>query len=155
MSGSDDGELEDLSQQLQVVEAQLEAVQEEVQVLRERQNDIDDAIAAIETLHTDSTVQVPIGGGAYVRAAIEDIDEVIVGIGGGYATEQTETEAVDVLEDRQSRIDDRLDELTSVMAELQQQSEELGQRAREHLQQRQQQQLQQRGGLDALGSDES
>lgn len=155
MSGSDDGELEDLSQQLQVVEAQLEAVQEEVQVLRERQNEIDDAIAAIETLRTGSTVQVPIGGGAYVRAAIEDIDEVIVGIGGGYATEQSETEAVDVLEDRQSRIDDRLDELTSVMAELQQQSEELGQRAREHLQQRQQQQLQQRGGLDALGADES
>ena len=151
MSAPGDGDLEELSQQLQVVESQLEALQQEVQGLRVRQREIDEAIEAIETLETGSVVQVPIGGGAYVRAAVEDIDEVIVGIGGSYATQQTEAEAVEVLEDRHDRLEDRIDELTEVIAELQQTGEQIGQRAQQELIQRQQEASTGQGGGGPLG----
>lgn len=150
MSGE---ELQELSQQLQVVESQLEALQTEVQTLRARKQNIAEAIDAIGTLESDSTVQVPVGGEAYVRATVEDIDEVLVGIGGGYATEQSQSDAADLLEEKQSLLDDRISELTEVITNLQAQGEQLGQRAQQHLQEQQQnQQLQggQPGRLDDM-----
>lgn len=144
-------ELQELSQQLQFVESQLEALQTEVQTLQARKQNIADAIEAIGTLESDSTVQVPVGGDAYVRATVEDIDEVLVGIGGGYATEQTQGDATDLLDERQSLLDDRISELRDVISNLQAQGEELGQRAQQHLQEQQGQQLQGgRGPLDDL-----
>lgn len=151
MSAPGEGDLEELSQQLQVVESQLEALQQEVQSLRSRQREIDEAIEAIETLETGSIVQVPVGGGAYIRAAVEDINEVIVGIGANYATQQSETEAVEVLEDRHDRIEDRIDELTEAIAELQQTGEQIGQRAQQELIQRQQEAAGGQGGGGPLG----
>ncbi|HKJ59295.1 MAG TPA: prefoldin subunit alpha, partial [Halobacteriales archaeon] len=87
MSGGEE-ELQQLSQQIQAVESQLESLQMEAQQLRNEQADIEEAIEAIESLETGSSVQVPVGGGAYVRATIDDIDEVIVSIGAEYAAER-------------------------------------------------------------------
>lgn len=152
---TDQEELQRLSQQLEAVESRLEALHTEVQTLQSRKSNIDEAIDAIETLESDATVQVPVGGGAYIRATVEDIDEVIVGIGGGYATEGSESAAISHLEDRQDRIDDRIADLHDAIAELEAQGEELGQEAQERLQRLQQEQAQQQGGLGgALQSDE-
>jgi prefoldin alpha subunit len=138
---------------MQPVESQLEALHREVQNLRARKADIDDAIEAVETLDSGSTVQVPIGGGAYVRATVDDIDEVIVGLGGGYATERTEDVALEVLDDRKDRIDDRIEEVNEIIAELEAQGQELGQEAQQRLQQLRQEQAQ-GGNLPGVGTDE-
>ncbi len=50
------------------MEQEVEAIDEELERLREKQTDIDEAIEAIETLDSGSTVQVPLGGDAYLRA---------------------------------------------------------------------------------------
>lgn len=137
MSGNE--ELQELSQQLQVVEEQLEALQAEMQQMQSTKHDIDEAIDALQTLETGSNVQVPVGGGAYVKATIEDIDEVIVSVGGGYASEQNQAKATSLLEDRKELIDDRISEVTSAISELEEQGQQLGQRAQQLQQQRQNQ----------------
>lgn len=144
---ADQEELQKLSQQLEAVESRLEALYTEVRTLQSRKADIDEAINAIESLDAGATVQVPVGGGAYIRATVDTVDEVIVGIGGGYATEGTEEDAISHLEDRQDRIDDRIEQLHEAIAELEAQGEELGQEAQERLQRLQQEQAQQQGGL--------
>lgn len=149
MSGSDQQELQQLSEQLEQVESQLEALHTERQTLRARKVEIDDAIEAIESLDTGSTVQVPIGGGARIRADIADIDEIIVQIGSGYATERTEGDACSLLEDRKDRIDERIEELNDTIAQLETEGEELGQEAQQRLQRLQQQQG--GGGLPGAG----
>ena len=133
MSGGEE-ELQQLSQQIQAVESQLESLQREAQQLRGEQADIEEAIEAIESLETGSSVQVPVGGGAYVRATIEDIDEVIVSIGAEYAAEREQDGAIDLLRERKDNVGDRIEEVNDAVSQLEAQGEELSQEAQQRLQ---------------------
>jgi prefoldin alpha subunit len=88
-------------------------------------------------------VQVPLGGGAYLRAEVQDIDEVIVDLGGGYAAEQDQDDAVDALERKRDVLDDRIDDVQEEIDELESESDELEEQAQQMQQQMQQQQMQQ------------
>jgi len=133
MSGGEE-ELQQLSQQIQAVESQLESLQREAQQLRGEQADIEEAIEAIESLETGSSVQVPVGGGAYVRATIDDIDEVIVSIGAEYAAEREQDGAIDLLRERKDNVGDRIEEVNDAVSQLEAQGEELSQEAQQRLQ---------------------
>jgi len=147
MSGSQ--QLQQLSEELQQIEAAIGALETEIEGLRSEQLEIDGAIEAIEELESGSTVQVPLGGGAYVRAAVDDIDEVIVDLGANYAVEQEQGDAIDALESKRDGIDDRIEELNEELTELESESEQLERRAQQMQQQLQQQQMQgMQGGRD-------
>ncbi len=96
--GGGGGQMQQVAQEIEQMEQEVEAIDEEIERLREKQTDIDEAIEAIETLDSGSTVQVPLGGDAYIRATIEDIDEVVVSLGGGYSAEREQDGAVSTLE---------------------------------------------------------
>lgn len=88
-------------------------------------------------------MQVPLGGGAYVRAEVQDIDEIIVSLGGNYSAEQSEEDAIDVLGRKRDALDDRIEETQEEVDELESESQELEQQAQQMQQQMQQQQMQQ------------
>ena len=136
-------QLQQLSEELQALEAEIETLDAEIAATRQEQSDIDEAIDAIGQLETGSTVQVPLGGGAFLRAEVQDIDEIIVSLGGDYAAEQPEEEAVESLERKRDTLDDRVEELQEEKSELEDESAELEQRAQQMQQQLQQQQMQQ------------
>ncbi len=146
--------LQELSEQIQALEEEKEQVRGEIEGLQAEKSDIDEAIEGLETLETGSTVQVPLGGGAYLRASVEDIDEVIVELGGGYAAEQTQGDATDVLERKKENLDDRIDDLQSEVAEIETESQQLEQEAQQAQQQMLQQQMQQQGGEQGGQPDE-
>ena len=149
LGGGANQQLEELAQELEIIEEQREALQAEIGSLRTQKTTVDEAIEAVEELESGDTVQVPLGGGAYVRAEIADIDEVIVDLGGGYAAERDQDGAVESLESKKDTIDDRIEELQSEVAQLESESEELEQRARQmQAQQMQQLQQQQQGQPD-------
>ncbi|ACM56421.1 prefoldin, alpha subunit [Halorubrum lacusprofundi ATCC 49239] len=143
MMGGGQQQLQQLSQELQALDEEIEALEVEIDDHREEQSDIDDAIEAIETLDSGSTVQVPLGGGAYVRAEVQDIDEIIVSLGGNYSAEQSEEDAIDVLGRKRDALDDRIEETQEEVDELESESQELEQQAQQMQQQMQQQQMQQ------------
>lgn len=142
MSGSGRQELEALSQQLQELQGQIQQLELTKETITERQSEVDEAIDAIDTLETDSVVQVPLGGGAYVRASIEDIEEIIVEVGSDYAVELEQDDAQASLERKHDQLDERLDEVSDFIAELDSQSDEVEQRAQQLQQQLLQQQMQ-------------
>lgn len=150
MSGSQQ-QLQELSQQLQEVEEQIEALQANVEGIRNEQTEVDEAIDALEKLETDSIVQVPVGGGAYVHAQVQDIDEVIVELGADYAAEFDQEEAVDALDNKKDRLDERIEEVTDRIADLEAESSELEQKAQQLQQQALQQQM---GQMQGQGPDE-
>lgn len=154
MMGGGQQQLQQLSQELQALDEEIEALEVEIDDHREEQSDIDDAIEAIETLDSGSTVQVPLGGGAYVRAEVQDIDEIIVSLGGNYSAEQSEEDAIDVLGRKRDALDDRIEETQEEVDELESESQELEQQAQQ-MQQQQMQQLQgQMGGMGEDADDE-
>jgi len=137
--GGGGGELQELAQQLEAIDEQVQVLRGEIEELQAEKREIDEAIEALGQLESGSTVQVPLGGGAYVRAEIADIDEVVVDLGGDYAAERDRDGAVDSLETKQETLDDRIDEVREDIAELESESERLEERA----QQAQAQQMQQ------------
>ncbi|WP_459880277.1 prefoldin subunit alpha [Halorubrum gandharaense] len=141
--GGGQQQLQQLSQELQALDEEIEALEEEVADYEQEKVDIDDAIEAIKTLETGSTVQVPLGGGAYVRAEVQDIDEIVVSLGGNYSAEQEQDDAIDVLRSKQEALDDRIEETNEELDELESESSELEQQAQQMQQQMQQQQMQQ------------
>lgn len=143
MMGGGQQQLQQLSQELQALDQEIEALESEVEGYRGEKADIDEAVEAIETLETGATVQVPLGGGAYVRAEVQDIDEVVVSLGGNYSAEQDQDDAIDVLRRKQDALDDRIEETQADIDELESESQELEQQAQQMQQQMQQQQMQQ------------
>lgn len=136
-------QLQQISQAIEEVEGEVEAVREEVESLRAEQHEVNEAADALGDLETGSTVQVPLGGGAYLRATVDDIDAVIVSLGGDYAAEQDEAGAVDALERKHDQIDDQIDDLQAEIDDLEDEQAELESQAQQLQQQLQQQQMQQ------------
>lgn len=129
--GGDEGRLQQMAAQKEEIDQVVEALRTQVERMRAEKAEIDEAIDAIESLDTGDVVQVPVGGDAYVQAAIDDIDAVIVGVGGGYAAEREEAEAIDVLESKADRLDEEIDEANEAIADLEAQGEELSAQAQQ------------------------
>ncbi|PSQ50678.1 prefoldin subunit alpha [Halobacteriales archaeon SW_7_65_23] len=140
--GGGGGQAQEIQQQIEELQQHQAALEEEIEQLQEQKRDVDDAIEAVENLETGGTVQVPLGGGAYVRAEIADIDEVIVDLGADYSAERDREGAVSSLESKKETIDGRIEELRSEIAEIDTETEKLQDRA-EELQAQQMQQMQQ------------
>lgn len=133
------GGLRQLQEQLQAIDEEVAALEGDVEELQTKKIEADEAISALDRLESNDTVQVPLGGDAYVRAEIQDVDEIVVSLGGGFAAERDREGAVESLEHKKDTLDERISSLQSEISELEDESDELEQQA----QQMQQQQLQQ------------
>ena len=154
-SGGGGQQLQQLQKQLEAIDAEVEELENEVDALETEHAEIDEAIDALDTLDSGSTVQVPIGGDAYLRAEIQDIDEVIVSLGGGYAAEQEQDDAVDALRTKQDTIEATIEETEAEIEELEDETEDLEKQAQAIQQRMQQQQQQQMSKMEEMqGGDE-
>jgi len=85
-------ELRSLIVELQVLERTSEALQARIGFVNASINELQMASATLEGLKKEkegSTILIPIGGGSYLKAKIEDSQKLIVGIGADVATEKT------------------------------------------------------------------
>lgn len=146
--GGGQQQLEALSQEIEELEEAEDELERQIESLESEKIAIDEAIEGIQTLETGSTVQVPLGGDAYVRAEIAAIDEIVVGIGAEYAVEQPEESAIEVLESRKEDLDDRIAEYRSQITEVQEERAELEQRVQQSQEQLMQEQLQDQSGAN-------
>jgi len=144
--GGGDQRLQQMAAQKEEIDQVIEALRNQVERMRAERAEIQDAVDAIVDLENGDTVQVPVGGDAYVRAAIDDIDAVIVGLGGGYAAERDQDSAVEVLEGKAERLQEQLDEATDAIADLEAQGEELSAQAQQEYAELAARQQQQAGG---------
>lgn len=126
MSGAE-RDAREMSQELQAIQAEIQELTRERESRRATLENLEGAVDALERLESDSTVQVPLGGSAYVRASIEDIDEVIVDIGGGFSAQRDRDGAISTLRERQDTVEQQIEEMTERLGELQSESGDLEQ----------------------------
>lgn len=141
-------QLEALSQQIEELEEAEEELERRIEAFQAEKAEIDDAMAGLEGIETGSTVQVPVGGDAHVRAEVEAIDDVVVGIGADYLVEQSRADAIEVLERKQDDLDERIEETRSEIAEVEEERLGLEQEVQQSQQQLLQQQAQGRAAAD-------
>jgi prefoldin alpha subunit len=113
-------ELERMVVELQLLENALDTIQTRMGLVNSSINELRMANATLEGLKKEqkgSTILVPLGGGSYMKAKIEDAERLIVGIGADVAAEKTVNAA-------QEDIVTRILELEKARNALQQQLEQ-------------------------------
>jgi len=92
-----------------------------------------ESAAAIETLRAvqeneDSTVLLPIGGGALLRVKVLDAGHVLVNIGADVSVERASADAVEYLEDRITELEAVAKKVAGSVEQLQGQATEISRR---------------------------
>jgi prefoldin alpha subunit len=96
-------ELRRLDVEIRLLEQTADALEARINMINAVQTDSGYANATLETLEKEKSnaeLLVPVGGNSYVRAKLENIDQVIVGIGSGVSVEKTLPEAKETIKKR-------------------------------------------------------
>jgi prefoldin alpha subunit len=94
--------------ELQVLQGTVENLQSRIGLTNAAINDLQIAAETIEGLKEEkegSQLLVPIGGGSYLKAKVEDSERLIVGLGANIAAEKSVGEAKDGFETRILRLE--------------------------------------------------
>lgn len=146
MSGHDDSQrLQQISEQLQGLEELRAELDAKIDELRERRDTLATATDTVDELEAGEEILVPVAEGVRVRATVASVDDLIVGVGSGYAAELDADGAADVIESKRETLADQIEELED---DLETTEEEIGQLEREA--QRIQQEMQTGGMGDGL-----
>lgn len=116
-SNKGEEELRRLSVELRFLEQTAEAIQSRINMVNAVITDLTYASTALEGIEKEkenSELLVPIGGGSYIRAKLENPDKVIVNMGAGVSIEKTLQEAKEIIKKR-------LENLEKTRTSLQQQ----------------------------------
>lgn len=117
MSRIADEKLRRLILELQLLEGSAETLQSRLRLVENAIREFQMANLTLEGLKKKgkgAQLLVPVGGGSYVKAGLEDDENVIFGIGAGIAVEKK-------VEDAQGTIGEQLSELEKTRGTLQQQ----------------------------------
>ncbi|MBS7624340.1 prefoldin subunit alpha [Candidatus Bathyarchaeota archaeon] len=109
-------EISRLVVELRILERTAEALQLRINLVNANLTELNLASMSLEGIEKkdSNSIFVPIGGGSYIKAILEDTDKVVYGIGAGIAIEKTIKEA-------KEDIANRIAELNKAKAALEQQ----------------------------------
>ena len=95
--------------------AELQALRELAESMRSRINVVEsfinelkaagEAIKAIRDVGENATILVPVGGDSFIRAKVEDISKVLVGVGAGVVLEKDVEDALNYLGERVAELE--------------------------------------------------
>ena len=108
MASKDEEELQKLSIEMRLLEQTAEALQSRMTMVNNAANDLLYAQATLQGLEKEtekSEILVPIGGTSYIRAKLDNLDQVIVGMGAGVSVEKTREEAKEIIKKRLEDLD--------------------------------------------------
>jgi prefoldin alpha subunit len=114
---SDDETLRKIAVELRVLENTAETLQTRVNFVDAAITELTYSRMTLEGLEKekpDAPLFVPIGGGSYIKAKLENSEKVLFGVGGGVAIEKTFTEA-------EEKIKGRIEEMEKSRASMEQQ----------------------------------
>jgi len=121
--------LKKLQDELRSLIAQADYLRSQVDVVNDTIQDLVTTIEVLEYLKKSGegkTVLVPIGAGNFIRAKIEKVDSVIMGVGGRLSVEAS-------IDDARKMLDERINALESLRLDLLRKLEEVNRRINEIL----------------------
>jgi len=101
-------ELRRLSAEMRYFEQTAETIQSRINMVNAVITDLTYANMALEGLEKEkenSELLVPIGSNSYIKAKLENPDEVIIGVGAGVSVEKTLQEAKEIVKNRQENLE--------------------------------------------------
>ena len=105
---SSEEEFRRLAVELRILEGTAESLQSRINFLNVAFNELNVAKTTIKGLKKEEIAVplfVPIGGGSYIKAKLDNIDKVVYGVGAGVAVEKSLNEAQQGIENRISELE--------------------------------------------------
>lgn len=127
MSKKYEEEFRKMATEIRLLESTAQAIQSRINFVNAALTELNIAKMNLEGLEKEkieTSLLVPIGGGSYVKAKLESIENAVVGIGAGVAVEKTFNEAKSILSKR-------IEELEKLYGRLQQQLSQIAQKIQE------------------------
>lgn len=127
MASSNEEEFRRLNMELRFLEQTAETLQSRMSMINAAATDLKYAQTTLEGLDAvseKSELLVPVGGTSYIRAKLDNPDQVIVGMGAGVSVEKTRQEAKEIIKKR-------LEDLDKARASVQQQFTQVAQKINE------------------------
>jgi len=103
LASKNEEEIRKISVELRFLEQTAEALQSRLSMLNAVTQDLTYANMTLDSLEKEkenSELLVPIGGTSYIRAKLDNPDNIIVGIGAGVSVEKTRQEAKELIKKR-------------------------------------------------------
>lgn len=105
---SKEEELRRLAVELRILESTAETIQARINMVNTVLTDLNYANMTLENLEKeekDTNLLVPIGGGSYIKAKLQEKDTVLVGMGAGVTVEKTLAQAKETVQNRISQLE--------------------------------------------------
>jgi len=125
-------QLQGVLAQMQLTRERMEGMANQVRLVETALGEVSETRKALDELSTgrkDASILVPIGSGSYLKARIEDSDNVLVGVGAGVSTEKSISEANEVLNKREEEYKGSLEKMKGALMEASSQVAGLNQAA--------------------------
>ncbi len=99
--------------ELQILDANLKALQERANMINQKLEELQKTRNAIEELKITkpNKALIPLGSGNFVYGSIENCEEIIVGVGSGVAIKKKRENALEILEKRIKDLENNLNDV--------------------------------------------
>jgi prefoldin alpha subunit len=123
-------EMEMLQEYLNEFGQQIEILSRQMQMIEQRRLESFAAIDTLKELGGDGsdTVLLQLGGGASLRVKVVDPEQVLLNIGSDVVVERRNADAIDYLRDRTTEMDAMISKISSNIAEIRKQANEVAKR---------------------------
>jgi len=125
-------ELASISNELEISQARGESIRQQVQAMQSSLLEMASTIEALQNIgNAKKDTLVPIGAGVFLSCPKPDADRVVVSVGSGIMMEKKPEEAIKILESRQKKLSDAMNEAQKELARIVNMVEQLSLRAGE------------------------
>lgn len=121
MTSKKEEELRRLGVQLRFLDQTAEAIQSRISMVNAVITDLTIAHMTLEGLGKEkenTELFVPIGGNSYIKARLENLDKVVVGMGAGVSVEKTLQEAKEIVKKRLENMEKTRESLQQQLAQV-------------------------------------
>ncbi len=108
MSHGDREAFRSVAVELQILEGTAETLQSRLNLVNAALTELNFArmtLEGVEKEAPDAPLFVPVGGGSFIKARLDSIDKVVVGVGAGVSIERSAVEAKETLQNRVSELE--------------------------------------------------
>lgn len=115
-----------LVNEIDLYKQQAELIQQQIELIRTSMAEVDALTNTLEDLKGKDKIEsfVPVGAGSFVKAELQNTDEIIISIGAGVAVKKDLEGAKEIIAKQKEELSDSLDKM---LAQLQQTTDIVGQ----------------------------
>jgi prefoldin alpha subunit len=136
---SEDEELRTGLVQLRIYEGSARALQARLDILNTAIGEFalaSSTLEGIKTQKTSSDALIPVGGGSFVRAKLDDVSKIVMGVGAGVAIEKPIEDSISEIKDRIAGMEKARtalqEQLTQTVIRIEENREKLGEIVKKH-----------------------